>query len=146
MLRIILRYVRCRHRLSHIIECAHHAAKAGSKWTSDKTADCTKRRVDLKRAGSESKKGPARRCDLSFAFSVSSWHCESTDHANFRCRLFTFGKVSASIPVLVLLSLEKTSRQTTGHVVVYMIFARAAYMRLKYWPSNAAILVRIVRR
>jgi len=64
-------------------------------------------------------------------------HCESIDHANLQGRLFIFGKAPGSIPVLVVcLSLEKTSRQTTGHVVLYIIFTRAAYMHLKYWPSN----------
>jgi len=72
-------------------------------------------------------------------------HCESIDHANLRGRLFIFGKVPDSSPVLVVcvcvcvslsLSLENTSRQTTGHVVLYIILTRAAYMHLKYWPSN----------
>jgi hypothetical protein len=34
------------------------------------------------------------------------------------------------------LSLEKTLRLTTDHVVFYIRFPRAAYMHLKYWPSN----------
>jgi len=63
-------------------------------------------------------------------------HCESTDYANLRGPLFIFGKVPGSIPVLVICLLGKTSRPTTGHVVLYIIFARAAYMHLKYCPSN----------